>query len=59
MTSIQHAYLKIPFGGSKGGLKMSLNNFSQKEIEKVIKRMAIELIKYKFLGSKIDVTSQE
>ena len=57
MTSIQHAYLKIPFGGSKGGLKMNINNFSRNEIEKAIKRMAVELIKYKFLGSKIDVAS--
>lgn len=57
MTSIQHAYLKIPFGGSKGGLKLNVNNFSENEIERIFKRFAIELIKYKFLSSKIDVAS--
>ena len=38
---------------------MNLKNFSEKEIEKAIKRMTIELVKYKFLGSKTDVASQE
>lgn len=38
---------------------MNINNFSQLEIEKAVKRMAVEMIKYNFMGSKIDVTSQE
>jgi len=29
MTTIQHSFLKIPFGGSRGGLKVNLNNYSE------------------------------
>lgn len=59
MESIQLAFLKIPFGGSKGGLKINLSNFSEGEIERLIKRMAIELTKYNFIGSKIDIVAPE
>lgn len=59
MKSIQHAFLKIPFGGSKGGIKVNLDNYSKNEIERLIKRMAIEMVKYNFIGSKIDVPAPE
>lgn len=59
MTTIQHAYLKIPFGGARGGLKINSNNYSEQELEWIFKRLTIELAKYNFIGSKIDVISSE
>lgn len=59
MATIQHAYLKIPFGGARGGLKINLNNYTESEIERIFKRLTIELAKYNFIGSKIDVISSE
>ena len=49
----------IPFGGSKGGLKVNLKFYSESEIERIIKRMAIEMFKYKFIGPEIDVPGPE
>ncbi len=51
MTTIQHSYLKIPFGGARGGLKVNIENLSENEIEKLFKRLTVELTKYNFIGS--------
>lgn len=59
MTTIQHSYLKIPFGGARGGLKVNIENLSENEIEKLFKRLTVELTKYNFIGSKIDVNGSD
>lgn len=38
---------------------MNLLNYSEGEIERLIKRMTIEMTKYNFIGSKIDVPAPE
>lgn len=57
--SLQLAYMEIPFGGSKGGLKFNPKRFSKSEIERIIRRFTIELVKYKFIGSGVDVAAPE
>jgi len=45
LMSYKNAIINVPFGGSKGGLKINPNDWEVHEIEKVTRRFAQELIK--------------
>ena len=45
LMSYKNAIINVPFGGSKGGLKINPNDWEDFEIEKVTRRFAQELIK--------------
>ena len=45
LMSYKNAIINVPFGGSKGGLKINPKDWTQKEIEKITRRFAQELIK--------------
>ena len=45
LMSYKNAIINVPFGGSKGGLKINPNDCEVHEIEKVTRRFAQELIK--------------
>lgn len=50
LMSMKLAVVEVPYGGSKGGLKMDPKKYSKKEIERVLRRYTIELCKYNFIG---------
>ena len=55
LMSFKLAVVEVPFGGSKGGLKMDPKDYSKAETERIIRRYTIELAKYNYMGSAIDV----
>ncbi len=59
LKCLQLALLEIPFGGAKGGLKIDIKNYSQAEIDRIIRRYTIEMSKYNFIGPGIDVPAPE
>jgi len=59
LKSIQLSLLEMPFGGSKGGIKIDVRNYSNMEIERIIRRFTVEMTKYNFIGPGIDVPAPE
>lgn len=55
LMSLKLAVVEVPFGGAKGGIKMDQSKYSKNEIIKVLRKFTIELKKFNYIGSHIDV----
>ena len=55
LNTLQHMVGNIPFGGSKGGIRMDPSKYSEAEIQRATKKYTMELAKKGFIGPQIDV----
>ncbi len=53
------AIANLPFGGSKGGVKLRPRNFKPEELEHITRRFTAELLKKQFIGPGINVPAPD
>lgn len=53
------AIVNVPFGGAKGGVKITPWEYTPSQLEKITRRYTTELIRRKFIGPAIDVPAPD
>ena len=53
--TIKNAVANLPYGGAKGGIKFNPRDYSDREIETLMRKYTLELAKKGFIGAHVDV----